>query len=155
MMVKNLMPPLHVQLDRASILGDAIEFVKELQQQAKDLQDELEEHSDDEGGRNTVSSGNHHNVQPENLNQNGINLGHKSEHDKAPNGIHGGGNGSVSKQNQESEITNDKTQQMEVSNYCSSILLFLAWKSVFFDFFMRKRNGTTIGASGSGSDRWE
>lgn len=103
------MRPLHVQLDRASILGDAIEFVKELQKQAKELQDELEDHSDDEGGRNTVSSGNHHHVQPEILSQNGP----KSEHDqKAPNGIHGGGNGSVSKQNQESESTNDKAQQM-------------------------------------------
>lgn len=109
MTVKNLMPPVYVQLDRASILGDAIEFVKELQKQAKELQDELEEHSDDEGGRNTFSSGNHHHVQPEILNQN-------NEHDKAPNGIHGGGNGIVSKQNQESESTNDKTQQMEVPN---------------------------------------
>ncbi|XP_062175797.1 transcription factor ABORTED MICROSPORES [Alnus glutinosa] len=99
--------PIISKLDRASILGDAIEFVKELQKQAKELQDELEEHSDDEGGRNTFSSGNHHHVQPEILNQNG-------EHDKAPNGIHGGGNGIVSKQNQESESTNDKTQQMEV-----------------------------------------
>ena len=99
--------------------------MKDLQRQAKELQDELEEHSENNDGsivktNNGIINGKRHNVPSEMLSRDDAKFGTKPEHDKSPNGFHfeTSGNGSASKQYQDSDNNaNDKAPQMEVKTH--------------------------------------
>ncbi|XP_073145392.1 transcription factor ABORTED MICROSPORES isoform X2 [Henckelia pumila] len=82
------------KLDKAAILGDAIDYVKELKKQEEDLQVELEEHTDDEDA--------------DEVGKNGTKGGLQCDHENLINSFHG-----MPKQNHVTDNTDEKVQQME------------------------------------------
>lgn len=110
-------------MDRASILGDAIQYVQELQKEEKDLQNELARNSDDED-HNDMSMDHHllrhphqlhqANFSQEVLNAHGPRFGADLELEKPRNGYHLGGGSESFRRSHDFESPSDKAQQMEV-----------------------------------------
>ncbi|PON45078.1 Myc-type, basic helix-loop-helix (bHLH) domain containing protein [Parasponia andersonii] len=110
--------PTFLRLDRAYILVEATEYVKDLQRQVKELQDELKEDSNNDGLKNNGTNGKtktKKHAPSAILNHGEVDSGSKLGCDKAPNEFPSetSGNGSISKQNQDSDTTNGKAPQME------------------------------------------